>query len=221
MSGDTLFGVILNAVQSDVKSNILSTPMLMAVDNEMSSITVGQEIPVTTGETVGTDLANSFVTVERKDVGVRLDMVPQIGDGDTVKLKIYQEASAIAGSASSGEIITNKRSIDTTVIADDGEIIVLGGLIEQTRSISESRVPFLGDMPGIGPLFRSRGKANAKTNLMVFIRPSIVRNSEDARMTTSQKYRYIKAQELLVNENDPSVLDKFVNDVLGVAPPKS
>lgn len=221
VSGDTLFGVILNAVQSDVKSNILSTPMLMAVDNEMSSITVGQEIPVTTGETVGTDLANSFVTVERKDVGVRLDMVPQIGDGDTVKLKIYQEASAIAGSASSGEIITNKRSIDTTVIADDGEIIVLGGLIEQTRSISESRVPFLGDMPGIGPLFRSRGKANAKTNLMVFIRPSIVRNSEDARMTTSQKYRYIKAQELLVNENDPSVLDKFVNDVLGVAPPKS
>ncbi len=220
MSGDTLFGVILNAVQSDVKSNILSTPMLMAVDNETSSITVGQEIPVTTGETVGTDLANSFVTVERKDVGVRLDMVPQISDANTVKLKIYQEASNIAGSASSGEIITNKRSIDTTVIADDGEIIVLGGLIEQTRSVSQSKVPVLGDMPGIGPLFRSRGKANAKTNLMVFIRPSIVRNSEDARLTTAQKYRYIKAQELMVNENDPSVLDKFVTDVLGSPPPK-
>lgn len=220
MSGDTLFGVILNAVQSDVKSNILSTPMLMAVDNETSSITVGQEIPVTTGETVGTDLANSFVTVERKDVGVRLDMVPQISDANTVKLKIYQEASNIAGSASSGEIITNKRSIDTTVIADDGEIIVLGGLIEQTRSVSQSKVPVLGDMPGIGPLFRSRGKANAKTNLMVFIRPSIVRNSEDARLTTAQKYRYIKAQELMVNENDPSVLDKFVTDVLGTPPPK-
>ncbi len=220
MSGDTLFGVILNAVQSDVKSNILSTPMLMAVDNETSSITVGQEIPVTTGETVGTDLANSFVTVERKDVGVRLDMVPQISDANTVKLKIYQEASNIAGSASSGEIITNKRSIDTTVIADDGEIIVLGGLIEQTRSVSQSKVPVLGDMPGIGPLFRSRGKANAKTNLMVFIRPSIVRNREDARLTTAQKYRYIKAQELMVNENDPSVLDKFVTDVLGTPPPK-
>lgn len=221
MRGDTLFGVILNAVQSDVKSNILSTPMLMAVDNETSSITVGQEVPVTTGETVGTDLANSFVTVERKDVGVRLDVVPQISDSNTVKLKIYQEASNIAGSASSGEIITNKRSIDTTVIADDGEIIVLGGLIEQTRSVSESRVPFLGSMPGIGPLFRSRGKANAKTNLMVFIRPSIVRDSEDARLTTAQKYRYIKAQELMENENDPSVLDKFINDVLGTVPPKS
>lgn len=218
-SGDTLFGVILNAVETDVKSNILSTPMLMAVDNEVSSIVVGQEIPVTTGQTVGTDLSNSFVTVERKDVGVQLDVTPQIGEADTIRLKIYQEASNIAGSASSGEFITNKRSIDTSVIADDGEIIVLGGLIEQTNSRSESRVPILGDLPGVGPLFRSRGNEATKTNLMVFIRPTIVRDTADARRTTSQKYRYIKAQELLRNEDDPSVLDGFVTDVLGAVPP--
>ncbi len=217
--GNTLFGVILNAVENDVTSNILSTPMLMAVDNEVSSIVVGQEIPVTTGETVGTDLSNSFVTVERKDVGVQLDVTPQISDADTVRLKIYQEASNVAGSAASGEFITNKRSINTTVVADDGEIIVLGGLIEQTRSRSESRVPILGDLPGVGPIFRSRGNTNTKTNLMVFIRPSIVRDSADARMTTAQKYRYIRAQELLEGEDDPSFLDSFITDVLGTVPP--
>lgn len=219
--GNTLFGAILNAVEGDVKSNILSTPMLMAVDNEMSSIVVGQEIPVTTGETVGTDLSNSFVTVERKDVGIQLDVTPQIGKGDAIKLKIYQEASNIADATAAGEIITNKRSIDTTVIADDGEIIVLGGLIEQTQSRSESRVPILGDMPGIGPLFRSRGNQNTRTNLMVFIRPTIVRDNEDARMTTSQKYRYIRAQELLRDDGTQSILDSFVQDVLGTVPPDS
>ena len=219
VSGDTLFGVIFNAVENDVQSNILSTPMLMAVDNETSSIVVGQEIPVTTGETVGTDLSNSFVTVERKDVGVQLDITPQIGDDNTVRLQIYQEASNIAGSAASGEIITNKRSITTSVIADDGEIIVLGGLIEQTTSRSESRIPVLGSLPGVGPLFRSTGNQNTRTNLMVFIRPTIIRDSEDARMTTTQKYRYIQAQELLRNEGDPSVIDGFVQDVLGTPPP--
>ena len=220
-SGDTLFSVILNAVQTDVESNILSTPMLMAVDNELASIVVGQEIPVRTGEAVGSDLTNSFVTVERQDVGVQLDVTPQISDSNTIKLKIYQEASNIADSTVSGEFITNKRSIDTTVIADDGEIIVLGGLVEQSYGESVSKVPFLGDLPGVGRLFQSRGTSTARTNLMVFLRPSIVRDSEDSRMTTSQKYRYIQAQELFLGDDNPSILDTFVTDVLGTVPPGS
>lgn len=216
--GNTLFGVILNAVNNDVESNILSTPMAMAVDNETASIIVGQEIPITTGETLGNNNSNPFRTVERKDVGVQLDVTPQIGEADSISLQIYQEASNVAGTVN-GEVTTNKRSISTRVIADDGEIIVLGGLVEQTSSLNESKVPILGDLPGVGGLFRSRGTTNARTNLMVFIRPTIVRDRNDVRETTAQKYRYIRAQELLRNEGDPSTLDRFVQDVLGTVPP--
>lgn len=220
MSGDTLFGVILNAVENDVESNILSTPMLMAVDNETSSIIVGQEIPVTTGEVLSDSNSNAFRTIERQNVGVQLDVTPQIGEGDSVRLSIYQEASNIADAVStSGEFITNKRSIETTVIADDGEIIVLGGLIEQTSAVSASQVPFLGDLPGVGRLFQSEGITNSRTNLMVFIRPTVVRDSEDVRMTTSQRYRYIRAQELMSTGAETSNIDRFVQDVLGTVPP--
>ena len=198
-----------------------STPMAMVVDNETASIIVGQEVPVTTGSAVGSDLTNAFVTIERKDVGVQLDVTPQIGEGDVVKLQLKQEASNIAGSASSGEIITNKRSIETTVLADDGEIIVLGGLVEQTRSLSESKVPLLGDLPAVGNLFKSRGDNVTKTNLMVFIRPTIVRDTADAKLTTVQKYRYLQAQELIRNEGDPSAMDQYISDVFGAAPPDS
>ena len=218
VSGKTLFGVIVSAVDSDVASNILSTPMLMAVDNETSSIIVGQEVPVTTGSAVGSDLTNAFVTIERKDVGVQLDVTPQIGEGDSVKLTIFQEASNIAGDVS-GEIVTNKRSITTSVIADDGEIIVLGGLVEQTSSFSEAKVPFLGDIPGVGNLFKSTGRTNARTNLMVFIRPTIIRDSNDARMTTAQKYRYIRAQEMMKSESDVSTIDAFIEELMGTQAP--
>ncbi len=221
VSGNTLFGVIVNAVESDVNSNILSTPQLMVVDNETSSIIVGQEIPIATGEVLGANNANPFRTIERKDVGVQLDVTPQIGEGDSVRLTIFQEASNIASivGGSTGEIITNKRSIETTVIADNGEIIVLGGLIEQTLSNSESRVPLLGDLPGVGPLFRSTGQTRAKRNLMVFIRPTIVRDVDDVRRTTAGKYNYIRAQELLRNEAGVSEIDRFIGEVLGATVP--
>lgn len=215
----TLFGVILNAVDNDVASNILSTPMLMAVDNETASIVVGQEIPITTGEVLGNDNSNPFRTVERKDVGVQLDITPQISDGDSVQLTIYQEASNVASTADSGDFITNKRSIETSVIADDGEIIVLGGLVEQTSALSKAQVPILGDIPGIGRLFQSKGTTNTRTNLMVFIRPTIVRDTEGVRQTTEQKYRYIRAQELMRAEEEASQLDRFLQDVLGTVPP--
>ena len=218
-SGDTLFGIILNAVENDVQSNILSTPMLMAVDNETSSILVGQEIPITTGQVLD-DASNAFTTIERENVGVQLDVTPQIGEGDTVRLAIYQEASNVADAVStSGEFITNQRSITTTVIADDGELIVLGGLIEQTTAVSQAQVPVLGDLPGIGRLFQSRGVTNTRTNLMVFIRPTIVRDSTDLQMTTAQRYRYLRAQEILQGEEGSSGLDQFLNEVLSATPP--
>ncbi|WP_293611100.1 type II secretion system secretin GspD [Ponticaulis sp.] len=218
-SGDTLFGIILNAVENDVHSNILSTPMLMAVDNETSSILVGQEIPITTGQVLD-DASNAFTTIERENVGVQLDVTPQIGEGDTVRLAIYQEASNVADAVStSGEFITNQRSITTTVIADDGELIVLGGLIEQTTAVSQAQVPVLGDLPGIGRLFQSRGVTNTRTNLMVFIRPTIVRDSTDLQMTTAQRYRYLRAQEILQGEEGSSGLDQFLNEVLSATPP--
>lgn len=220
-SGDTLWGIILNAVQTDVESNILSTPMLMAVDNEISSIIVGQEIPITTGEVLGDSNSNPFRTVERKNVGVQLDVTPQIGEGDSVKLTIYQEASNVADAIDGGEFITNKRSISTSVVADDGELIVLGGLVEQTSSVSQSQVPVLGDLPGIGRLFQSKGRTRARTNLMVFIRPTIVRDTDDVRMTTAQKYRYIRAQEIMRDEESNSAMDQFLQEVLGTTPPAS
>ena len=195
--------------------------MLMAVDNEISSIIVGQEIPITTGEVLGDSNSNPFRTVERKNVGVQLDVTPQIGEGDSVKLTIYQEASNVADAIDGGEFITNKRSISTSVVADDGELIVLGGLVEQTSSVSQSQVPVLGDLPGIGRLFQSKGRTRARTNLMVFIRPTIVRDTDDVRMTTAQKYRYIRAQEIMRDEESNSAMDQFLQEVLGTTPPAS
>ena len=218
VNGNTLFGVILNAVKSDVSSNILSTPMAMVVDNETASVIVGQEIPITTGEVLGSDNSNPFRTVERKDVGVQLDVTPQIGEGDSVKLSIYQEVSNVADAISSGEFITNKRSFTTSVIADDGEVIVLGGLVEQSTSYSKSQVPVLGDIPAIGRLFQSKGASRTRTNLMVFIRPTIIRNSTDVRANTTQKYQYIRAQELMRNELEESDMDRFLEEVLGSVP---
>ena len=220
-SGNTLFGVIANALAADSESNILSTPYLMTLDNEQSSFLVGQEIPVTTGEVLGANNSNPFRTVEREDVGVKLEVTPQIGEGDTIKLQIFQEVSNVSPTSSAGfqDIITNKRQVTTTVAADDGEIVVLGGLIEEQTSVVDSKVPILGDIPGLGRLFSSEGTSKTRTNLMVFLKPTIIRDSEDAKEATAQKYRYVRAQEILRSGDDASNLDAFVRDVLGDQPP--
>jgi general secretion pathway protein D len=213
----TLFGVILTALAEDVQSNVLSTPHIMTMDNELANISVGQEVPITTGEVVGADLVNPFRTVERKDVGVQLEVRPQITEGDTVRLVIRQEVSSILGpvSAASSELIFNKREITTTVMVDDGEIIVLGGLIEDDERISLQKVPFLGDIPGIGRLFRSESRSRAKTNLMVFIRPTIVRDKKTAASVTDRKYDYIRAEQMLRSNDGEARLDSYLNKVLG------
>ncbi|WP_421792881.1 type II secretion system secretin GspD [Hyphobacterium sp.] len=189
-----LFGLVLNAVEEDQNSNVLSTPQLMTLDNEEAYILVGQQIPITTGEALGANNVNPFRTIQRQDVGVRLEVTPQINEGDTIRLSIRQEVSSVAGtvSASSDELITNQREISTTVLADDGEIIVLGGLIEQDQQITASGVPVLGRMPGVGRLFRSEGESVIQRNLMVFIRPTIIRDEVDMRDATGRSYGRIR-----------------------------
>ena len=220
-SGDSLFGVILNAVENDTNSRILSTPFGMTLNNATSSLIVGQEIPVTTGQVLGDANSNPFRTVEREDVGVKLEVTPRIGENDTVRLDIRQEVSSVFGSVGTltPDLILDKREINASVLADDGEIIVLGGLVEQTDTVRQSKVPLLGDIPFAGKLFRSDGKASVRRNLMVFIRPTIVRSKEDARELTDQKYLYVRGQELMRGVAPELSIDHFVADVLGGAGP--
>ena len=221
--GDTLFGAILTAIEQDTRSKVLSKPFNMTLDNGTSELLVGQQISVTTGETLSSDNSNPFRTVTRQDVGIILRVTPRISADDTIHLDIFQEVSSISTTLSSGtdDFVTNQRQITTNVLADDGEIIVIGGLIEQSDEIVNSKVPIAGDIPVVGNLFKSEGKTYDRTNLMVFIRPTIVRNREDARAVTARNYRYIRAEELLREDDDdaPSELDAFIGSVLGTTPP--
>ena len=217
----TLFGVIVNALSQDTDSNILSTPSIMTMDNQSASIIVGQEIPITTGEALGSDNTNPFRTIQRQDVGVQLEVRPQINDGNSIQLFIRQEVSSVAGpvSASFAELVTNKREIETTVMVDDGEIIVLGGLIEDNEQVSINKVPLLGDIPIIGRAFRSERRSKVRQNLMVFLRPTIVRSVEDVRNVTGRKYKYMRAEELLRSGKSRGKLDSFMNGVIGASVP--
>jgi len=215
--GDTLFGVILNAIERDTESRILSTPFGMALDNAKTSLLVGQNVPLTSGEALGANNQNPFRTVEREDIGVKLDVTPKISDDGSVRLEIFQEVSSIdtAVSSVSQDLILSTRTIDTSVLADDGDIIVLGGLIEQRETLTNSKVPLLGDIPGVGRLFRSEGTSTDRTNLVVFIKPTIIRDADDAARATSQKYRYVRAEEIFNGTGDSSSLDGFIDEVLG------
>jgi general secretion pathway protein D len=195
----------------------------MTLDNGTSELIVGQQIPVTTGETLSSDNSNPFRTVTRQDVGIILRVTPRISADDTIRMDIFQEVSSISTTLSSGtdDFVTNQRQFTTNVLADDGEIIVIGGLIEQTDETVNSKVPIAGDIPVVGNLFKSEGTTYDRTNLMVFIRPTIVRDRDDARAVTSRNYRYIRAEELLRGDDDESVsdLDIFIGNVLGTEPP--
>ena len=219
-SGDTLFGAIINAVEEDTSSRVLSKPFNMTLDNGTSSLLVGQNVPLTSGEVLGSDNSNPFRTVQREEVGVKLEVTPRISSDDTIRLDIFQEVSSVFGQVGSvsPDLILNTRNISTSVLADNGEIIVLGGLIEQTESTQNSKVPFLGDIPIAGNLFKSEGRGGTRTNLMVFIKPTIVRNREDAARVTSRSYNYIRAQELLREEEVGVSLDEFLGQVLGQPP---
>ncbi|HIG49416.1 MAG TPA: type II secretion system protein GspD [Gammaproteobacteria bacterium] len=193
----TSFATILNLIAQDADSNVLSTPSIMTMDNEEASIVVGQEIPITTGETLSGSNSNPFRSVTRQEIGVKLTVRPQINEGNAVKMYINQEVSSIFGPLGemSTDLITNKRNIKTTVLVEDGETIVLGGLIDDDVQESVKKVPFLGDIPLLGRLFKTTSITRTKRNLMVFLRPTIVRNSEDVRAISNRKYNYFQAIE--------------------------
>ncbi len=191
------FAAILNALQGDADTNIISTPSIVTTDNEEASLNVGQEVPFVTGSFSNTGgvggAVNPFQTIQREQVGVKLTITPQINEGgDSLMLKISQEISNIASSAAGAvDLITNERIIETTVIVEDGEILVLGGLMEDVLRESEQKVPILGSIPILGALFRTQKSDLVKTNLMIFIRPKILRDTAQTRFETNTKYNAI------------------------------
>ncbi|SEH07666.1 type II secretion system secretin GspD [Candidatus Venteria ishoeyi] len=193
------FGVLLSALASDRSTNILSTPSLMTLDNQEALIHVGQNVPFITGQYTNTGAANGsanpFQTIQREDVGVKLKVKPQINEGNAIKLEIEQEVSTIVpnqAGISASDLVTNIRTLKTTVMIEDGGILVLGGLIDETLTDTEQKVPGLGDIPVLGALFRSQGLTKVKRNLMVFLHPRIVRDPATERQISSDKYRMMR-----------------------------
>ncbi|MDD4882703.1 MAG: type II secretion system secretin GspD [Gallionellaceae bacterium] len=191
---DKNLGVLARALETNANANILSTPTLLTLDNEEAKISIGSTVPFLTGQysvTGSSATANPFSTYERKDVGLTLKVKPRISEGGTINLAISQEVSKLRQAADPTLSATDKRSIDSNVLVDDGQIVVLGGLIEEQVQDTEDKVPLLGDIPGLGNLFRYNTRKHVKTNLMVFLRPVIVRDKETAADVTHARYDYI------------------------------
>ncbi len=197
-SGEDNFAVLINAIQEDQNSNILSKPSILAMDNETAKSSDGQEIPVTTGESLGSNNSNPFRTTSRQEVGISLEVTPQINEGNSVLLDIKIEVSGVAGVVSSGvDLITNKRTIETTALVENNEIMVLGGLIDEDLQENVNKVPILGSIPLFGRLFQSSSDSTVKRNLMVFIKPRIMTDAQSSEIISSEKYNYIKAEQIL------------------------
>ena len=198
--GKDNFVGILNAIAEDTDSNILSTPSILAMDNEPARLFIGQEIPITTGESLGTNNSNPFRTTSRQEVGIELEITPQINEGASVILNIKQGVSGVAGISQSGlDLITNKREIETTVLVDNNQIIVLGGLIDEDTQEVVSKEPLLGSIPLLGRIFQSSSTSTSTKNLMVFLKPTILTNSDIANEISLEKYNYFKAEQQLKN----------------------
>jgi general secretion pathway protein D len=199
------WGAIIQAVSNDTNSNILATPSITTLDNEEAHFLVGQEIPILTGSTAGSNNGNPFQTVERQEVGIKLTVTPQVNEGSGVQLTIEQEVSSVSG-ATGVDISINKREIKTVVMADSGATVVLGGLIDEDVQESEQKVPLLGDIPFIGHLFKSTTTSTRKRNLMVFIRPTIIRDGKLMNEISKEKYNYIRATEIRKQEEGLSLM---------------
>ncbi|HJY39322.1 MAG TPA: type II secretion system secretin GspD, partial [Steroidobacteraceae bacterium] len=203
LDAGTNFALLLRALRGDSNTNILQTPSIITLDNEEAEIKVAQEVPFLTGSFTNTGVNNAqgqvnpFQTIQREEVGTILKITPQINEGDAVMLKIEQEDSSVAqGTQGAVDLITNKRTVTTTVLVDDGGVVILGGLITDTAREGENRVPILGSIPLIGELFRTRSGAKEKRNLMLFIRPTILRDGAAAAIETNAKYNVVRNQQL-------------------------
>ncbi|HEX7442115.1 MAG TPA: type II secretion system protein GspD, partial [Caldimonas sp.] len=211
---------IARILQSQTNTNIVSTPNLITLDNEEAKIIVGSNVPFVTGQftQTGSAVSNPFQTIERKDVGITLRIRPQIGENGVVRMTIFQESSSLSAQVAPGTSnagpSTDKRSIESNVVVDDGQIIVLGGLIEDKYTENKSKVPLLGDIPYLGALFRSESRTKTRTNLMVFLRPIVMRDAETANKLSLERYDLIRAMQkdaqptpsLLIPINESPVL---------------
>ena len=215
LDDDFNMAVILNALKQQTNANILSTPSLLTLDNQEAFITVGQNVPFVTGSFTNTGAGgdgaqNPFQTIERENVGTSLSVTPHINEGDSIVLDIEQEVSSLTGLSLSDiatDVITNERKIQTKILAQDGRVVVLGGLIKDDVQDVSQKVPFLGDIPWLGRLFQNDGVQVTKSNLMVFIRPTIIRDNEQLAGATADKYRYIQEQQALQRERGLKFLD--------------
>lgn len=213
------FSVVINALQSKVGANILSTPSLLTLDNHPAKLNVGQNVPFVTGSysstgTGGNNNPNPFQTIQRQDVGIGLEVTPHISQGGTMQLEIKQTVSSLTNSNVATDLITNNRSLDTRVLVEDGETVILGGLIQENYQDSERKVPVLGSLPLIGRLFRSNGTELVKTNLMVFIRARIIQDNESMHGATAEKYQHIRDQQLRIRDNNSGLYPSEVIPVL-------
>lgn len=213
------FAGLVSALEGDGDTNVLSTPNLVTLDNEEAEIFVGQELSIPTGSFTNTGSTttnvNPFTTFERKQVGIRLKVKPQINEGDAIRLDIEQTVDGITGgSAGAGDIVTSQRAINTSVMVDDGKALVLGGLIKDDLVETEQKVPLLGDIPILGMLFRYKSVQKIKTNLMVFLRPTILRTKNDSLNITRSKYDFIRSKQLVLNERGVSLLSDETHPLL-------
>ncbi len=211
--GTYSLGALASFLETNADGNVLSKPNMIALDNEEAKIVVGQNVPFVTGSYTNSSSSSSgtvnpFTTVERKDVGLTLRVKPQVGEGGTVRLTVYQENSSVdaASKTSSNGLTTNKSSIETTVVIDDGATLVLGGLLKDEYSDGVTQVPVLGDIPVIGNLFKSRSRSRGKTNLMVFLRPVVIRNQEASNAITLDRYDYMRQRQSDVAPTPSTVL---------------
>ncbi|MEF1308721.1 type II secretion system secretin GspD [Vibrio mytili] len=219
MMGD--WTALVSAVSTDSNSNILSSPSITVMDNGEASFIVGEEVPVITGSTAGSNNDNPFQTVDRKEVGIKLKVVPQINEGDSVQLNIEQEVSNVLGANGAVDVRFAKRQLNTSVMVQDGQMLVLGGLVDERALESESKVPLLGDIPVLGHLFKSTSTETQKRNLMVFIKPTIIRDGMTADGITQRKYNFIRAEQLykadqglkLMSDDKIPVMPEFGHDM--------
>ena len=209
-------GLLIQALKTDGSTKILSTPSVVTLDNEEATLTVGEEVPFQTGSFTSSnnDSNNPFTTINREEVGIKLKVKPQISKGDSVRLEIEQESSKVkVGSGGVGLQTTSKSTMQTNVLIQDGEMLILGGLIEDQTGGSATKVPLLGDIPLLGRLFRSSSKTDSQSVLMMFIRPTIIRTADDARKLSDSKYRHLIKRDMDSEESGliQPMLDDFIN----------
>jgi general secretion pathway protein D len=218
---NAVFGTIINAIAADTESNLLATPHIVTLNNQKAKFLVGQEVPVSTGEQLSANFENAFRTVQRQEVGIKLEVTPQVNAQGDVKLFLKQEVSSVAGpvSSRSSDLILNKREFETTLTVGDGQLLAIGGLLNDDERRTIERIPLLSDIPILGELFKSRSRSRSKTNLMVFIRPTILRNRADGDALTARRYDYVRGMQRLRNPDLEPSIDELLRDYMGAVPP--